>query len=302
MTSRKRILPGQRRHFSAGLLSLVLCVLAVQGMGCATHTTRTARQLEAGDVVISGSLDELGTIYIPRLNVQAMYGLGGSGDVSVHGGSSGLVHNVGLGARGYLGRAWTFGVQANTMAFQDAYLFSARDVTFLHHGSFLLSTAARRKTALYGGLLLDVYAMRNDSLSAPVSDVFVNGGGLIGLDMLDHGGLGYQLELKLTPFFFHDRGFSALSFFDSTNVDNSIFSAQLGVSIYRRVKTRELAIEPSESVWLDEVEKEIEQRRLHPEMFEKKQGAPAQEREAPMGSSSTTREPSGTAPVPPKPE
>lgn len=287
------------------LFTLMLCCSVMHSTGCALQTMRTARQLEQGDLVLSGSADVVGTLFIPRVNAQAMYGLGGAGDVSVHGGSSGLLHNAGLGARAYLGPSWTLGAQANALLFRDVGLFSTRDVTIFYNGSFLLSTTAKKKNAFYGGFQLDVYAMQVDRLTDPFEEVWINGGGIVGVDILDHGGLGYQLEAKVTPFYFNrDDGFTVFPLVDRGFDSNILFSAQLGFSIYKRVKTQPLAIAPSESVWLNDVEKEIEERRLNPDL--PGTGKPRQEkrRETPRPRKPSPREVTkpGSAPVPPRPD
>ena len=288
---------GRAGRAWGGVGGLALMCLA----GCAFQTTRTARQLETGDVVLSGSLDEVGTLFLPRANVQAMYGLGGKGDMSLHLGTSGLLHNAGLGARYYLGSDWTLGTQANLLLFQDINLYSSRELSIFYNGSFRLSTAATRTKALYGGVQIDLYALQPDSFDNPLQDVFFNGGAVVGFDVLDSGGFGWQLEAKFTPFFFNsDDGFGMYPFLDNDFESNFLFSAQFGFSIYKRLKTRELAIAPSESVWLNDMEKEIEQYRANPDAMHKAQPAkrpsPGQEERATPSSSP------GSAPIPPKPE
>lgn len=275
---------------------------AVTSMGCALQTTRTARQLEQGDVVLSGSLDEAGTLFIPRINVQAMYGLGDKGDVSAHLGSSGLLHNAGVGARAYLGPKWMLGAQANLMLLHEVDLYASNDLSIFYNGSFRLSTAATKKNAFYGGFQVDLYARQFESFDSGIEDFWINGGGVVGFDLLDHGGLGYQLEGKFTPLFFNTiDGVAMFPFMGNGFEPNILFSAQVGLSIYKRIKTQPSPIAPSESVWLNDIEKEIEQRRLRGDVPVKKKRPEAPTRRAP---SQTQPEPSspGKAPVPERPE
>ena len=231
-------------------MSVVACVLA----GCASSTMRTARQLEAGDVVLSGSLDELGTIYIPRANVQAMYGLGGSGDVSVHGGSSGLFFNGGLGGRYYLSPLMNLEVQADFNAFRKLDLFSASGdgFTFVYGGSVRLSSVARHPSSFYGAVYLGAHALQDRERGFMPAGL--NAGGAGGVDILLDGGWGLQLEARFSPFFLNASGkpgvFPYHGMIDVGEEDefagNTLFIGQIGVSLYKRIKTKP-SLEPSQA-------------------------------------------------------
>ena len=229
-------------------LAMALCQV-----GCASSTMRTARQLEAGDVVLSGSLDELGTLYIPRANVQAMYGLGGVGDVSVHGGSSGYFFNGGLGGRYYISSGMTLEVQADLNAFRRFELFgsSGDGFTFIYGGSMRLSSVARRPTSFYGAAYLGAHALQDEDRGFMPAGL--NAGGAGGVDILLDGGWGLQIEARFAPFYLNANGrpgvFPYHGVIDVGEEDefagNTLFVGQLGISLYKRIKTRPV-LEPSQ--------------------------------------------------------
>lgn len=85
-----------RRFF--GLVALVSLLCAT---GCGYYTTRTARQLDRKDHVVSVALQEPGTFVLPKLSGRWLYGLGW-GDITAFGGTSYFVTDAGFGYRHYL--------------------------------------------------------------------------------------------------------------------------------------------------------------------------------------------------------
>ena len=94
--------------------ALVMGAASVLGSGCALTTMQTSRQLDGGEVVASGMIDEPGAAYLPRVAGQLTYGWG-LGDVSIHAGTALLTANAGVGARLYLTDLFTAEVQGDAL-------------------------------------------------------------------------------------------------------------------------------------------------------------------------------------------
>ncbi len=280
----------------------VIALVSVVWAGCASTTMRTARQLEPGDVVLSGSLDELGTLYIPRVNAQAIYGFG-AGDVSAHVGTSLLLYNLGVGGRFYLGEDWNLGLQYDANGFQDLDLFgSTTGLTVLHSGSVTLLSSVSRDTGFYGGLYSGVHGLTQDEATEFAG---VNVGGTVGLDALIGNNWGVQLEARFAPFMVTSSGSLTLfpgSLVSSNNTEeaasNTIFVGQIGFGVYKRLKTRE-RIPASESAWMTSSEESFERARQQGQQVDE----PTNEQEAPVKQERKRTAPSsGGAPAPPMPD
>ncbi len=95
---------------------VVVAAVAVLATSCAFTTVETARPLDAGEQVVSGSLDWPGFSIVPRANANAMVGIADVADVSAHVGTTPWVtYNFGLGSRLYLGDDVMVGLQADAM-------------------------------------------------------------------------------------------------------------------------------------------------------------------------------------------
>lgn len=197
-----------------------ICGVALYVSGCAGSTMRTARQLEAGDIVLSGGVDEPGSTFIPRVSGQVMYGIG-IGDLSAHLGTSLFAYNAGLGGRFYLGDAWTLALQ--TEAYTDVYLGP------LWNGSMQLTTSVRKRRGLYGG----VHALGLGSLARrEASNIDLHVGLVGGGDLLLDDNMGMQIEARLSPMIINQDGVG--SAFQTSGYTEGGFVMQLGISLYKR--------------------------------------------------------------------
>ena len=115
------------------VLSTVISLFA----GCAFTRMETANQLEAEELVYSGSLDNIGFGPIPRANFTVMSGVGGAGDVSAHVGTTIFTANAGLGARYYLGERLNLSLQGDVMTVLLGLPFSP-------HDPFVIASLSRR--------------------------------------------------------------------------------------------------------------------------------------------------------------
>jgi hypothetical protein len=212
--------------------SVLLGVTTMCGvMGCSSTTMRTARQLEAGDIVVSGGLDEPGFLYVPRVSGQVMYGIG-LGDLSVHGGTTIVTFNGGLGGRFYLGERWNAGLQLDA----NGILGNTGDVDFsgLYSGTLQVTTAARKQYGFYGGFHLAGHTSADGdrNFEPPV----FNAGVLAGLDMLLADNLGIQLEARLAPLAANANGVGVFPFTTKAFEGDAagLFVGQVGFSLYKR--------------------------------------------------------------------
>lgn len=140
----------------------LICVLGclVLSAGCAFTTMETARQLDSGESVVSGSLDWPGwALFVPRANAAAMYGLDDSGDVSANAGISVGSANLGAGARWYPSDDVTFSLQTGATGYwADYWVFAEREPDVERIAPDLVTTVTPRITTtveddgrFYGG-------------------------------------------------------------------------------------------------------------------------------------------------------
>ncbi len=276
-------------------IGLMVAVVSVWVSGCSSTTMRTARQLEAGDLVASGGLDGPGFLYVPRLSGQVMYGLG-AGDVSVHGGTTVVTFNAGLGARAYLGERWTAGLQLDANGVLPT-VSNELDFGGLYSGNLQLTNSARGKFGFYGGPHIAVHtAGFSSNFSPPV----INTGLVGGLDLLIADNFGLQIEARASPLYYDiQEGLGFIGPLTGDASGGSLFTAQIGISLYKRWSAAP-ALEGTvqEERWNDP------DNDLAPKG--RKNSRPAPEQQAPPSSTAPKKvapEPTpGGAPVPPPPD
>ena len=177
-------------------------VLALVATGCSFTTTETARQLDHGEQVYSGSADFPGFLYLPRLNVAGKFGLGGAGDLGAHVGTNFMTYNAGVAGRVYPGDYAIIGLQTNTMFFPAGTEIMGTDVG----GDNLLTTITPRvMTAVqedgppvYGGMQSTIFISFGEDVDGVEYD-FAAIGPLFGFDHVTDSNIGIQIELILMP-------------------------------------------------------------------------------------------------------
>ena len=164
----------------------------------------TANQLEDGDVVLAGSIDNIGYGPIPRASFTAMTGVEGSGDISAHIGTTLFTANIGLGARYYLTERVNLSLQGDASAVLIGIPVSPHNprerviVTAVPR----VTTATKEGEFFYGGVQANVltgFESENTELVGAL------GGVVLGLDFgsrVDGGGI--QGELVLYPLQYRD--------------------------------------------------------------------------------------------------
>ena len=202
--------------------------------GCASSRMTTARQLEKGDLVISGTADTPGVIYLPRLSGQAVVGLGPA-DVSVHLGSTLLTYNAGLGVRAYLGESMILSAQGDYNFIPLVQDLTGENLFGLITATGRLTNAVRAGRFLYGGPQIGTLAIQS-------GDEFnfggVNAGGVIGVDLAIRDKFGFQVELFLAPVSLSPQGNVGIFPYDNLPDDDLIgtplITGQLSVGFYFR--------------------------------------------------------------------
>lgn len=210
----------------------VLVFLAVMLSGCAFSKMETAHQLEGGDILMSGTLDWPGMLYIPRANLNFMYGLGGVGDISAHVGTTMFTANAGLGGRVYLGDRLNLSLQGDAMyVIFDFDLGGSDRTAALLTATPRLTTTAGDGRFVYGGIQSNIIVGYE---STPADGMSLEGlailaGGLVGIDFFaEQTGLGVQTELIITPLLIGENGFEI-----STGPE-AILLGQFSVGFYYR--------------------------------------------------------------------
>ncbi len=227
----------------------VIALVSVVWAGCASTTMRTARQLEPGDVVLSGSAEEFGAFLIPRVSVQGIYGFG-LGDVSAHVGTSVFLYNAGVGSRFYLGERWNLGLQLDGFTLPGARPTWQLATGAIFSGSLTLTSSVRSDSGMYGGLYLGALGAHEQDTSTFEG---MNAGIIFGADVLQGDNWGMQVESRFSPLMLSSTGrvgVFPVSTIRSVDFDSNLtFILQFGVGIYRRLRTKE-QIPASESVWM----------------------------------------------------
>lgn len=184
----------------ASLLSALLMVV-----GCSFTTMETARQLDSNEIVASGSLDWPGYLIIPRANVNAMYGLGGFGDINAHMGGTPVSYNFGVGSRVYPSDQITLSLQTDFMNIFHDFGFSQADLNerFIATITPRVTTAVRDDQWFYGGVQANILnGLEYDRQDGWSGESFGMGAGpVIGVDYyFEDRGIGLQTELNVSPF------------------------------------------------------------------------------------------------------
>lgn len=125
-------------------LTALLVVLAT---GCSFTTVETARQLDAGEQVYSGSLAWPGWAYLPRVSANALYGIAGVGDASAHVGVTPGTFNFGTGARAYPSDRLILSLQSDAMTVWHDFGFDSPAA----QNQFLTTLTPRVMTAVQEG-------------------------------------------------------------------------------------------------------------------------------------------------------
>ena len=217
---------------------------------------QTQRQLQKGDVVLSGATDVPGFFFVvPRVSGQATVGFG-AGDASVHAGTAlGLV-NGGLTGRVYLGPKWI--AKLETDASVSYITDGLADPFVLLYGMAQVSRAVTKKHGIYGGALISTGGLIGIG-DDRVEWAGINAGGVIGIDILlnKFKNFGLQIEARLAPIAINPAGrIGVLPFVSSggTQADNfgsnGVFMGQLGFGIYKRLPSK--ADRPAASQWGEE--------------------------------------------------
>ena len=176
-----------------GKMKSLLIALGFMISGCAFTQMETAHQLDSGDYAISGSLAWPAALFLPRASVNAIYGLGGVGDISAHAGTSLLTANIGLGGRVYLTDWLTVSLQGDVMT-----LLIDENVDFEYALVSLtprLTTAASADNFVYGGIQANF-----TTFDFGFEQNLVLAGILGGVDYWSpESGLGGQMEIIFNP-------------------------------------------------------------------------------------------------------
>lgn len=200
------------------VMSAVAMFLAIAGAtGCSYTTMTPAHRLEANDVVVSGHADVPGFLYLPRLSVQGVYGVGGAGDISAHAGTSLLSFNAGVGGRAYLTDWLNLELQGDFNSslpfFEEGDLI---DEVVAGHIAITprLTTAVRDEgDFLYGGIQAAGFFIhsRTGDREREYSFLGINLGGIVGMEFL-FGNVAFQTELTFSPVSFTAEAPIAIAF------------------------------------------------------------------------------------------
>jgi hypothetical protein len=188
------------------VLALACCV----STGCSFTTMQTSRQLDKGDLVVTGALDWPGFLIIPRVSGQVTYGLE-SGDISAHAGSSLFTFNAGATARGYLAPWLTGSLQGDIMYLPiDEFFMGAGN----SGGAWLMGVTPRLTTATVTGDLFYGGAQSTILFGVPSggSNIELLGaffGVIGGLEYVIQDNVSFQVELTVSPLYLTSDGLSS---------------------------------------------------------------------------------------------
>lgn len=234
--------------------SLILALLFLSFSGCAFTRMETARQLSSGEVMVAGTLDLPGFLYIPRAGGYVMVGVGDVADVSVHAATTIFNLNAGLGGRAYLGDDFILSLQGDYYWFFVGE-FSPSDALLV--ATPRLTTAARDNRFYYGGVQSTIMT----GLDGP--EFFGAAVGVLGgLDYWwQSTGLGIQTEIIFQPITVGPGGFDSVFFAfgggSAGNPEASLATFQISGGIYYRRpprQDRERQIERSPYIEIDAAE------------------------------------------------
>ena len=204
---------SRRPMATLGVLGFILSLSGVAG--CAFTTMEPPRQLEADEVLYSGSLDVIGYGPIPEATFSVTQGVGDQGDVRAHVGTTIFTANVGVGGRYYLSDRYTLSLQADAKTLLwdlgvDIGPGSRFERTFLT-ATPRITTAVKEGEYFYGGLQSNVVTEIRSEQTELLGAV---GGIVIGLNLGDWTGANYQVELIGFPLSYQHN---EISFFGDLN-------------------------------------------------------------------------------------
>jgi hypothetical protein len=197
-------------------VSMKRCVLAlilvVASTGCAFTKVETGRQLDRGDIVVSGTLDWPGLFFVlPRGQINGMYGYG-PGDVSLHVGSALAMYNFGVGTRFYPHEIVTLSLQSDlNFAGLGSGAYggpSGSRVGFWTITPRVLTSTAQYRP-IYAGAqsILISRVVQEPGVGTSRSPFAVTLGGVIGMEVIQPTtGFGFQAEVNLMPFSITSEG------------------------------------------------------------------------------------------------
>jgi hypothetical protein len=140
---------------SAGRIAFLALLVSVLSSGCAFSRLQTSRQLEAGEMVVSGAVDLPGFFILPRVGGQVMYGLD-KGDVGASLSTAFVTHTAGVNARRYLSPSWNAGLQAELIYYapstHGAAFRTVEGNAFVLAINPRLTSATTRNDRFYGGI------------------------------------------------------------------------------------------------------------------------------------------------------
>ncbi len=238
-------------------------LLAVVGLcwvssGCAVTKMETARQLDEGEFVVSGSADWPGFFFvIPKIQGNVMYGYG-PGDVSFHMGSAIFMYNAGLGKRLYLLDWLNLSLQADAMMMLPGMVpfdSSGESTLAMLTATPRLTTSADEGRPFYGGVQSNIitaaFYRPDDGWEYDPGDFFLLAGLVAGLDYLfESSGIGFQLEVILYPVAYNREEGLAHAAQARGELPFPMFG-QLSLGGYYRPLTEPERIEPSYDYWED---------------------------------------------------
>lgn len=192
---------------SVKLLGLSALLLLGSGVlfGCSSAMMQTPRQLDAGEVAFSASLDMPGHFFIvPRMGAQVTAGVGGAADVSAMVATTVFINEVGVGLRAYPSDDTIFGLQA-------AGVFDLYDREGLIKGALVarLGSAVTESRFFYGGGMVTAlyfptsYYNEFWSVSGSADGYNISLGGYGGVDLPVGDFASFQFETQM-KFIGHD--------------------------------------------------------------------------------------------------
>ncbi|RAL21189.1 hypothetical protein DL240_13735 [Lujinxingia litoralis] len=208
---------GLQRHATALAMLATLALTPSAGSGCALTTMESARQLNAGETVVSGAIEYPGYVYFPNIAVSAKHGLGDLGDIGAQVASSYSTARLGLSARLYPSDWLTLSMQVegyillgHLLGYQDWSVYGMEENTL--NVTHRISTAAKPDRPLYGGVQLIGIAtyLDNGSLLSDFDIGIGLLGAFIGREVALSPRWNLQYELLIHPFLTEFSGLEKL--------------------------------------------------------------------------------------------
>jgi hypothetical protein len=217
---------------------------------CASGYTQTSRQLESGELIVSGAAQIPGAIPVPKLGGVATYGIGGFADISGSIGTAIANHSIGAGVRVYPADILTLSAQGY-MTFHNVGGSKESFATTIATNFRATTSTRRQKGPFYGGAQLTLVsatgqgansATYSNSLSGDSFQLAtLNAGLVLGLEteMTDTWDL--QFELCFLPIGQHYGRARDLGIFPVHFDAWTPFAFQIGVALHYGVTRAETA-------------------------------------------------------------